>query len=1164
MLGFSISWSQSTFSVQGADTGAFNPIDLIEEVCLGPGIQVVDIEFEGDPSSVGRFSGGSPFVDIGEGFIMTTGHAANLSGGAGADSYSQVTSSVSNDSQVPYYPELAALANSTDMHDLAVYTITFIPSGDTVSFKYVFASEEYPSYVCSGFNDAFAFFLEGPDNNGVPVTTNLAQIPGTDLPVSINSVNGGIPGSHPTVSLAFCNDMLNGSLDYAQFFNTTPNGTFPTYNGYTDVFEAKAAVTPCQQYTMTLAIADFGDPFWDSAIFFEAESFCSVPTQTIDTLPIVIEGCAPPSIPIDLERFSDAEFPLFYFVAGTAQLGQDYFGLDLFGEIEQPIDTWELLLPILNEGVEEGLETIEINFQGGECEEYTVVIPIADPLQIQGPSMGLCSVEPVTLEVTGDPAVLEQFEFEWSTGETTPSITVLPVQSELYLLTYSDEQSSCTAAFDLQVTDPEANLELTLCSNDDGIVVNGTLYDFYNPSGTEIIENGSVAGCDSIVHIQITPEVQAAIFPEVCQNESIIINGTVYDRDNPSGFEVLSGAAANGCDSVVRINVMPLEVSMSSIREEVCENEELIINGTSYNLQNPIGTEILEGAAVNGCDSIINVELEFLPTFTTALEEIINEGEAYAVGNESFTASGEYSVVLSAQNGCDSIVNLRLLVQTMVSTLTDSIAIGQSETACVNTEIFQQISSFTNDCPQPAGGTDFVLDAASGCLEYTGLAEGIDTACLIACDAFGVCDTTYLIVSVFENLLAAVDDYDTTLYNEPLTVEVLANDWTSETVVDTQYIVGSPQYGDATLNPDGTITYDPTLNACLQSDIFSYAICNATGCDTAEVYIYLDDVTGQCSGVWPGDVNNDGIVNQIDHWAVGLAYGENGPVRPNASFEWVAQPAINWNGTFTFITEINLKYADCNGTGQINTDDVGPIYFNWGKTHLSPFEYQFPEKEMPTRVEQSVADESITYEIHIGDSNRPLTQGYGFGFAIAFDPGQVESLDFDPAGSVLGIEGEQLMVLEKVDYENGRAYVSLVRTDHLPVNGFGILGALQLDCPTGDCGLLEIDEMQLLQIDGNVFEIPGSIRLEAQPVHTHEAIEQVSLSLFPNPATDRLQAISGQAGTYRLLAANGQLAQAGRLEAGSNEWTLENCSPGLYILQAVFGDQVVVRKLIVE
>ena len=52
------------------------------------------------------------------------------------------------------------------------------------SFKYVFGSEEYNEYVDTTFNDVFGFFLDGE---------NIALIPGTPTPVSINNVNCGNP-----------------------------------------------------------------------------------------------------------------------------------------------------------------------------------------------------------------------------------------------------------------------------------------------------------------------------------------------------------------------------------------------------------------------------------------------------------------------------------------------------------------------------------------------------------------------------------------------------------------------------------------------------------------------------------------------------------------------------------------------------------------------------------------------------------------------------------------------------------------------------------------------------------------------------------------------------------------------------------------------------------
>ncbi|MBK7946535.1 MAG: choice-of-anchor L domain-containing protein [Flavobacteriales bacterium] len=37
----------------------------------------------------------------------------------------------------------------------------FIPTGDTLRFRYVFGSEEYPNYTCGSVNDVFGFFLSG-------------------------------------------------------------------------------------------------------------------------------------------------------------------------------------------------------------------------------------------------------------------------------------------------------------------------------------------------------------------------------------------------------------------------------------------------------------------------------------------------------------------------------------------------------------------------------------------------------------------------------------------------------------------------------------------------------------------------------------------------------------------------------------------------------------------------------------------------------------------------------------------------------------------------------------------------------------------------------------------------------------------------------------------
>ncbi|HOF07791.1 MAG TPA: choice-of-anchor L domain-containing protein, partial [Bacteroidales bacterium] len=139
----------------------------------------------------GFFSNGNTTaLGMNEGIILCTGNATQIAQSA--------SSFMSNSLGGNGVPELDSIINNPtyDTNDGAVLEFDFIPQDTMLSFYYIFGSEEYPEFVCSSFNDIFAFLISGINPlGGMYVDKNIALIPGTNLPVAINTVNSGSPGS---------------------------------------------------------------------------------------------------------------------------------------------------------------------------------------------------------------------------------------------------------------------------------------------------------------------------------------------------------------------------------------------------------------------------------------------------------------------------------------------------------------------------------------------------------------------------------------------------------------------------------------------------------------------------------------------------------------------------------------------------------------------------------------------------------------------------------------------------------------------------------------------------------------------------------------------------------------------------------------------------------
>lgn len=156
--------------------------------------------------------------------------------------------------------------------------------------------------------------------------------------------------------------------------------------------------------------------------------------------------------------------------------------------------------------------------------------------------------------------------------------------------------------------------------------------------------------------------------------------------------------------------------------------------------------------------------------------------------------------------------------------------------------------------------------------------------------------------------------------------------------------------------------------------------------------------------IWPGDINNNGIVNGIDLLYLGSAYNAGGPTREDASINWFAQTmGESWSRSFP--GETNFAYADLNGNGVVNDEDFNYAYkANMGKTHGSiiPDQYSSFLLSDDAAIIRMTTDEYVVApgsQVHIiielGTQSRPVQDFHGVAFTLSYDPTAVLGETFE-------------------------------------------------------------------------------------------------------------------------------------------------------------------------
>ncbi len=460
----------------------------------------------------------------------------------------------------------ALIQEPNNTNNATTIEFDFIPFVDEISFNYMFASDEYPNFVCS-FADTFAFIISGPGisdvndynhdaNPNTPDVTldlggqNIAVIPGTTIPVS--PVNIHLNPNCPPGSL--------GEFAVPQLFDdaNADNGS-TMYGGQTVPLTATADVIPGQTYNIKLVIADRGDTILNSAVFIESESFDLGgidlgPDITISNGNAVCEG---DTVTLDA-GFSAANIQYFW--------AQD--GDIIPNENGQTLEVTE-------SGVYE--VGIQVGSGGTACfgvsNQVTVEFfpePAFDPTD----PIDLCAEESVVLDGTpSNASVYTSLSYQWSQdgvelpGETNPTLTVTE-GGQYDLVVDANACDDATNSFTVNLIDYQVSLPavpdpcigqgeavtltpaftgLTQDEIDNAVTYEWTTADgvFTTPSlditqGQEVTLTTSFNGCEESVTETFTffnnPVVSISGPTSICQGDTLTLDGT------PANLSDLTGA----------------------------------------------------------------------------------------------------------------------------------------------------------------------------------------------------------------------------------------------------------------------------------------------------------------------------------------------------------------------------------------------------------------------------------------------------------------------------------------------------------------------------------------------------------------------------------------------------------------------------------------------
>jgi Secretion system C-terminal sorting domain len=399
-----------------------------------------------------------------------------------------------------------------------------------------------------------------------------------------------------------------------------------------------------------------------------------------------------------------------------------------------------------------------------------------------------------------------------------------------------------------------------------------------------------------------------------------------------------------------------------------------------------------------------------------------------------------------------------------------------------------------------------------------------------------------------------------------------------DTVINTKRLKGK-----------NVLLYVPNEN--ITSDVFFAKYCPNNGANCSKYFkvniVFADGVGvsgNQLCGsdcVIPGDANNDGEVNILDIFPVGLNMGAYGKVRESDvnPIEWYPRTSPDWDFTIAKDNLNNMKHADTNGDGIISVSDVDAIRQNYGKHNAIMPTISIANSDVTVEATTSLTSvgpgDLIEFLVSMGTPANPAYKAKGLTFSVEYEADQIQansvSVDF---GGFNWLSRYDAFLPFDTQRERGVHDAGMVRTKDNGTSGHGVVGKVRA-IVTDDVNGFRIGDKPTLKFrltnatmlneTGLMVRLPDAdVELPIVLRKKEEKIKNDDLITYPNPANGQVNFHINGINTIeyvRLMDVTGREVMRVNVDAKAAQLQTGNLSNGLYIAEVMTEKGRIMRKV---